>query len=60
MLGNFKYNVQYWQSRVNKNADCSSRVPVALVQTGPENSDDILREQNHDPLYWNIRSYMED
>lgn len=60
MLGNLKYTVQYRPGRVNENADCLSRIPIASVQIQPETVDDIIREQHTDPLCQDIRSYMED
>jgi hypothetical protein len=60
MLGNLKYTVQYRPGRVNENADCLSRVPIAVVHIQPKDADDIVREQRNDPLCQDIRSYMED
>jgi hypothetical protein len=60
MLGNLKYTVQYRPGRVNENADCLSRVPIAVVHMQPKDADDIVREQRNDPLCQDIRSYMED
>ena len=60
MIGNLKYTVQYKPGRVNENADCLSRIPIAVVHVQLKDADDIVREQSNDPLCQDIRSYMED
>ena len=50
MLGNLKYTVQYRPGRVNENAYCLSRVPIAVVHMQPKDADDIVREKETTPF----------